>query len=177
MDDNILLVIGVALVVSIIASYATTTMTSNVIKVSPATTAQNVYTTSEIDSKLSGVFLGNNLFSFYNPSSTTTSGTNIVWFGDVKITLLNVGEGGSVLVDVNGFRDTIYVGSTKIINFLSITNVGTNYNTDVSKRSAVLKIEGSTTITTSSTSTSTSSVLGTTTTTMPLAQTTTTVPI
>ena len=53
MDDKMLMVVGVALLVSVLASYTMVAMTSNVIRVSPATTAQEVYTKADIDNRFS----------------------------------------------------------------------------------------------------------------------------
>jgi len=110
-------------------------LSGETIKVQKVTTGTGIYTKTEIDTNInSGIFLGNNLFSL------KVSGLSSIYVGDRKVTLLNVGEGGAVLVDVAGIRDTISAGSTKNIAFLSITNVATNYNTATNRRSAVLKI-------------------------------------
>src|SRR3989344_2303953 len=78
------------------------------------------------------IFLGNNEFSL--------DVGNMVYVGNNNITLLNVGEGGSILVDVGGTREIITLGYDKLVNNLLIQNVDINYNDDINKRSAILKI-------------------------------------
>ena len=57
-----------------------------------------------------------------------------------KITLQNVGEGGSILVDVDGTRETISSGSTKTVNGIEVSNDDTFYTNEISERSASLII-------------------------------------
>ena len=47
-------IIVVMVVVAIVGSFVSSSLTGGVIKVSPTTTASNVYTTAEVDAKLSG---------------------------------------------------------------------------------------------------------------------------
>ena len=134
-NQNTVLVVLVVGIVGILFLGNNGFLSGETIKVQKVTTGTDIYTKTEIDANInSGIFLGNNFFSL------KVSGLNSVYVGDRKVTLLNVGEGGSVLVDVAGIRDTISAGSTKDIAFLGITNVATNYNTATNRRSAVLKI-------------------------------------
>ncbi|MBI2498615.1 S-layer protein [Candidatus Woesearchaeota archaeon] len=57
-----------------------------------------------------------------------------------KVTLQNVGEGGSILVDVDGTRETISSGSTRTVNGIEISNDDTFYTNEISERSASLII-------------------------------------
>jgi len=57
-----------------------------------------------------------------------------------KVTLQNVGEGGSILVDVDGTRETISSGSTRTVNGIEISNDDTFYTNEMSERSASLII-------------------------------------
>ncbi|MEK6934703.1 MAG: MopE-related protein [Nanoarchaeota archaeon] len=54
------------------------------------------------------------------------------------ITLENVGEGGAILVDVDGVRESISASNTKTVNGIEITNDETYYTNEVSERSAIL---------------------------------------
>ena len=56
--------------------------------------------------------------------------------------LVNVGEGGTIVVDVDGILGTILLGSTKLVRCLSITNLDTYYHRDKSKRMAYLSVDG-----------------------------------
>src|SRR3989344_7033290 len=117
---NTVLVVLVVGVVGILFLGNNGFLSGETIKVQKVTTGTDIYTKTEIDANInSGIFLGNNFFSL------KVSGLNSVYVGDRKVTLLNVGEGGSVLED---------------IAVLGITNVATNYNTATNRRSAVLKI-------------------------------------
>ncbi len=57
-----------------------------------------------------------------------------------NITLQNVGEGGSVLVDVDEVRATIPAETEVVVNGISIYNFETYYTNELSERSAVLNI-------------------------------------
>jgi len=57
-----------------------------------------------------------------------------------KITLVNVGEGGAIVVDVEGVLDTISSGNTKTINGIEVKNDETFYTNEKSERSASLVI-------------------------------------
>ncbi len=57
-----------------------------------------------------------------------------------KITLVNVGEGGAIVVDVDGVLDTISSSSTRTINGIEIKNDETFYTNEKSERSASLII-------------------------------------
>ena len=110
--------------------------------------------------KLTGkVFLGNNEFSL------NVGGVNTAYVNDKTITLLNVGEGGSVLVDVDGTRDTIPSLSTGVVGLREITNRETFYSYLVAERSATIFVKGNqcegiiaTTTTSTSSSTSTTTI-------------------
>jgi len=54
--------------------------------------------------------------------------------------LVNVGEGGAVLVDVNGIRNTISLGLTKEVGCLPITNIETHHEQDIWMRTAMLRV-------------------------------------
>jgi len=57
-----------------------------------------------------------------------------------KVTLVNVGEGGAVLVDVDGVLDTVPSSSTKTINGIEISNDETFFTNEKSERAATLII-------------------------------------
>ncbi len=65
---------------------------------------------------------------------------DVVTVNGKKITLQNVGEGGSILVDVDGTRETISSGSTRTVNGIEISNDDTFYTNEMSERSASLII-------------------------------------
>jgi len=67
-----------------------------------------------------------------NPSSDSIKGT--------ELTLLNVGEGGAILVKIGQTIDTIPASSTKIVECMSIKNLATYFNLEKSKRKALIKI-------------------------------------
>ena len=57
-----------------------------------------------------------------------------------KVTLVNVGEGGAIVVDVDGVLETISSSSTKTVNGIEIKNDETFYTNEKSERSASLVI-------------------------------------
>ena len=65
---------------------------------------------------------------------------DVVTVDGKKITLENVGEGGAILVDVDGTRETISASSTKTINGIEVSNDETFYTNEISERSASLII-------------------------------------
>ncbi len=57
-----------------------------------------------------------------------------------KVTLENVGEGGAILVDVDGVRETIPGSGTRTVNGIEISNDETFFTNEISERSASLII-------------------------------------
>ena len=57
-----------------------------------------------------------------------------------KVTLVNVGEGGAILVDVDGVLETIPSSSTKTVNGIEISNDETFFTNEKSERAASLII-------------------------------------
>jgi len=56
------------------------------------------------------------------------------------ITLINVGEGGAIVIDVDGVLDVISPLSTKEVNGLIITVIDTFYTNEISERSAIIEV-------------------------------------
>ena len=57
-----------------------------------------------------------------------------------EVTLINVGEGGAIVVDVDGFIDAISSQSTKTVNGIIITNKETHYTRNIYERSALIEV-------------------------------------
>ena len=59
-----------------------------------------------------------------------------------KITLKNVGGGGAIIVEVDGFPESIATQSTEVVNSISIKNVRASYSDILSERSASIGVKG-----------------------------------
>ena len=90
--------------------------------------------------KITGVDIAKNQFTASVGSEFFMDAGDTVTVEGKKVTLVNVGEGGSVVVDVDGVLDTISSAATRTINGIEIKNDDTFYTNEKSERSASLII-------------------------------------
>ena len=65
---------------------------------------------------------------------------DIIKVNSVDLTLVNVGSGGNIVLNVNGVEDVIDKGSVKNINCLTIWNLGYSYADQLEERKVLLNV-------------------------------------
>jgi len=75
-----------------------------------------------------------------NPKGVFLDAGDFVIVNNKQVTLVNVGEGGAILVDVGGFVETIPKLSTKMVNDIEVKNKKTFFVFQKGDRSAIIEV-------------------------------------